>query len=247
MNQIIDLNRIKYLIRKDILQICRSIPVGTAAIMGIIILKSFLEALLGDKESVKTAYNAIQTYIIIGGLILTSYAFQEMHKKEKCDDYILIPASAFEKTFTRFVLTSILLPLYIIVIVLLAKGIAGIVNALAFKFPIELYNPFNAKLGRFLLEYLIIQQIVFLGAAWFRKMHLVKTILACIVFAAVFGLPLLITGIMFIGIEGSEMGIIGYLKVLANIGEVFFYGFLAPFCWVVAWMRVREVQSHYGV
>lgn len=258
MNQVISLTRIKNLIRKDIFQLFRAIPILTGAVMGILILGNIVQGFLTGGEPIDSTLEAIQNLLAACGLIAASYAFQELHNKDKCEDYILLPASTFEKTFTRFVLVSILIPIYIIAMVMVSEIISRAVNALAFDLPFELYNPFNAKLAKFLSVFLVIQQVAFLGAAWFKKLHLLKTILACIVLAVVFGLlAFLVIRIMFFNIAQSEMVfgmgqvarmmVMKYFDVLGGIGQVIFYSLLAPFCWVVAWMRVKEVQSYYGV
>ncbi len=255
MNKVFDFERIVFLIRKDLLQVWRGILAPTGVSMGILILGNILFVLFKTPNPDSSFFDLVRTLLFVMGFIATSMAFAEIHDKNRCEDYILLPASTIEKTFARLFLVSIILPLYIISIVLVSSFISETVNAWAFRDPIAVFNPFNAKMGKTMLAFFLIQQAVFLGAAWFKKAHLVKTILTCLALFLMFCLLAFLTvRIMFFNSGGipwdgwlMETRICSYLESLLVIGKVLSYGLLVPFCWVLAWMRVREVQSHHGI
>lgn len=259
MNQVISFRRTAFLLRKDIRHSWKSLLAPAGVVIGIFILRSVLLVLFDNSRPVTDVFDFMGTTLFIVGFIGTSLAFIEMHDKRRCDDFILLPASALEKTLARQLLVAFFLPLFILVGGLIASLISETINALVFRDPFEIFNPFDAKMGKILLRFFITQQVVFLGAAWFRKAHLVKTALACFVLTILFGVLIIFTiKILFfnmIGIEQAIMNIVelrlrqiaGYGEILTVVIKVLFYGLLTPFCWILAWIRVREIQSNDGV
>ena len=258
MNKVFDPKRIVFLLRKDFLQGWRSMLAPTGSVMGILILWNIALAMFENQNPASHFFGIVQTLLFAMGFIATSRAFTEMHDKNRCDDYILLPASSIEKTFTRLFLVSIILPLYIIFIVLVSSCISEIFNAWVFRDPIAVFNPFDAEVGKTMLVFFLTQQVVLLGAAWFKKAHLVKTVLACLVILFIFFLLAFFTasiifndpdGYMFLGSGGMPLNyesMKSYLDFLAIMGKVLL-GLLVVLCWVLTWMRVREVQSHHGI
>jgi uncharacterized iron-regulated membrane protein len=102
---------------------------------------------------------------------------------------------------------------------------------------------------------LVAQSVFFLGAAWFRKLHYVKTVGT--VKALAIALCALAIGIAWL--SGAAMWASGNLRVdgdgslyrplewLADVARVVYFFVLPPFCWFVAWLRVTETQVSHGI
>ncbi len=103
----------------------------------------------------------------------------------------------------------------------------------------------------------MIQAVFFAGAAWFRKTHYVKTLLAiAVLLTLVVALYIAIawvlgwvtwsrTGILIVGdFENGIYRPLGWLFAVAKVG---YFAVLPLFCWLVAWLRVRETQVSHGV
>jgi hypothetical protein len=108
-------------------------------------------------------------------------------------------------------------------------------------------------------NYLVSQGIFFLGAAWFRKHSLFKTVLVLFGLSVILGLWGLLgarllfwelfTGNAFQLNTLAAMPGVSYtfMRVAESVARIIYWGLLAPFCWILAWLRVREAEVHHGV
>jgi hypothetical protein len=98
-------------------------------------------------------------------------------------------------------------------------------------------------------HFIVAQALFFLGAAWFRKAHYVKTVGAAA--AIVFALCALAVGIAWLfGAAAWDAGMgfdDGPIDLLVAIAPWAYYFALPAFCWFVAWLRVTETQVSHGI
>ena len=197
--------------------------------------------------------------LTIWGPIAASHSFRELHDKEMNQAYLLLPASALEKTISRLLLVVVIFPLYVIVFVTvlswLIMGLQSLLggNSWGAFLPMRFLDP--RAIGVFVVN----QSLFFLGAAWFRKMHFVKTVLsltglviamsvfAGIVFRLMF--PDLIDGNMNVNVDPQVFfqdheGLTAFLLFLFRLC---YFVVLPAFCWSVAWLRIRETQVSHGI
>ncbi len=262
MSRILSLKRLWYLTRKDLFDSWRGNLIAAAAVSGSMIIFSFLGALIEGGRSMEYSAYFFGT-LFIWGCIAASRAFMELHDKDKNEAFLLLPASALEKTLVRLLTVSVILPLFILIFITAGSMIAETVTSLVFGFSFIPFNPFAGCNWPVIGYAIIIQSIFFLGAAWFKKTHFVKTVLAVILFIFAFGL---IAGGLFRIVYAPyfdgffvpkdirfdiarviESRFPVLLSVLETMGKVFLYGIMAPLCWILSWFRVRETQSSYGI
>lgn len=262
MNQILNFNRLMNLARRDLINGWRGTAIASGVVSGAIFVIAFLGALFEGQRTID--YNAFFTgTMVIWGTIAASLAFDELHDKEKNDAYLLLPASSVEKTLISLFSVSVMLPLLILILITAASLVTEGVTALVFRLP---YSPFNPLFGdnwSLIGKVIIIQSIFFLGASWFKKAHWIKTVLTVIVGSIVMGI---LASIIFRILFGSyfegfftpksvnidfeslmRMRFPKFMDILSTLGKTALYGLLAPFCWFVAWLRVKETQSSDGV
>lgn len=249
MNQVIDIRRIGLLARKDFLQNWRVLLIGTGGIAGVVLLSAIIHAFVGSSASYE---EFLRAPLFITGIIAASYAFSELHNKNKNDDYLLLPASALEKTLVRLLEVSLAVPLFGLIVVALAALIAESVRFLAFGLPFNIFNPFVSPFWKDMLNLIVIQSVFFLGGAWFKKNHLIKTALTVIVFFIIIVLFTSVLGrIVFSQYFGGSLipdfNSLWKMKTALTIGKILLYGLLPPFCWIMAWVRVAETQSSDGI
>ena len=118
-----------------------------------------------------------------------------------------------------------------------------------------MFNPFTNQIPNLIATYLFLQSFYFLGAAWFKKNHLVKTILtqfAIVLSLALFSL--LVIRIVFASYINVELDFnIDTAQLFAQLsGPVeiivkLFMVLLTLACWAIAWMKVRETEVNEGV
>jgi hypothetical protein len=196
--------------------------------------------------------------LFVWGPILASHAFTELHDKAKNEAYLLLPASALEKTVARLLLVTLGFFLYLLVFMTASAALIEGINWLVFRQHNRLFVPFSPVVGLLFGHFIVSISMYFLGAAWFRKQHFLKTALTLT------AIPLLLAMIMGILIwavfggtvppridEGAAYNYYlahtsAFLALLFALKALYFWA-LPVFCWWVAWMRVRETQVSHGV
>jgi hypothetical protein len=251
-----------WLARRDLINDWRGTAIASGAVAGSMFLLVILQALFDGQTSMN--YSSFLTgSLVIWGFISASLAFNSLHDKTRNESYLLLPASSVEKVLVRLLSVSVLLPIFIMILITLASVITETVTVLFFQLPFSPLNPFQGRFFRVIGYVVILQSVFFLGAAWFKKLHLIKTVFALILLAIIFGLLGAFSfRILFASFfEGfftqkaydfdvealMQLQYPALMRTLETSGKVVFYGLLAPFCWVVAWLRVKETQSSDGV
>jgi len=256
MSQHFDIERLTNLLRTDFINRYRSVGIASAALTGLVFIIAMFNA---PETSGSTGIYSILLFcmLLIWGPIAASHSFRELHDKEMNQAYLLLPASALEKMISRLLLVIVVFPLYAVVFVMalswLMIGVQSLLgtNSWGAFVPSEFLQPIS--IGTFVVN----QSLFFLGAAWFRKMHLIKTVLsltglgigmsifAGVVLRTVF--PDVMSGdfdfdpaVLF---ENHE----GLTNVLLFVLRLLYYAVLPTFCWSVAWLRIRETQVSHGV
>ncbi len=262
MNQQFDLKRLGYLGRSYIIDNWRSLAIAAGAVSGVLILVNFIGAWAGG-ENAQDYSSYMIVSMAIWGVINASMAFTSLHDKNHNESYLLLPASTLEKVLVKLIINSVVLPLAIMVLITFTSIISEGVTGLIFQTGFTPLNPFQGMHFEAWLYIIIGQSIFFLGAAWFRKAHFIKTVLALIVLSIVFGI---LSGILFrfvfasyfdgfwimknIDVDMETLMIQNYpglANFLITTAKVVFYAILAPFCWFTAWLRVKETQTSDGV
>jgi hypothetical protein len=189
-----------------------------------------------------------QTFIFVGGFILTSMAYNEIHTPARSQFYLTLPATTAEKLFSSWFITSIV---YVIVtnlvlwfVLLLSNSIAH----LAWATPWDIYNPFAPTYTQLMAIYMATQSVFFLGALYFRKNNFMKTILSLFVISMIINVITVVFAYLIFGTPGIHTDMeamdpgFGYsfMTTLPKIMKGLFYGVLAPFCLVVSYFTLKE-------
>jgi len=251
MNEIFSTSRYWFLIRSHAVGAYRSLVTLTATLAIVI---SFM-ALLGDKLNDEFYISLFGAMLFILGLVFTSRAFRQLHDKTRNTAYLLIPASSFEKTLASYFVVTVGLVAYLLILTCVVSVVVEPLNTLLTGQQRPVFNPFAPDVWVMIPGYLFVQSSFFLGAAWFRKGHLMKTILVhSLASVAITIFILLVMGIALEPYWSSSQDV--DIKVQDVFGpyagaiKTLVYGLAAlwvVFCWYVAWLRVRETQVSDGV
>ena len=130
---------------------------------------------------------AVTFLYVLGGFILTSRLFHEVHSPSSAFQFLTLPATNFEKFLASWAISSIgytVIAMFVIVLLsLLIEIIIAIQLGTMNSFSI--FNPFGQDNLDTMQGYFYYQCIFFLGAIYFKKNNFLKTLLSIIVFVLI--------------------------------------------------------------
>ena len=97
--------RLWLLIKRDITIGYRGTLIAAAAVGGFVLLFSLLSAI--DTRNDPYYYGMYAALLFLGGYIVTSLAFREVHREESGTFYLTLPGSALEKYLSKLLVTSV--------------------------------------------------------------------------------------------------------------------------------------------
>lgn len=276
MNRYLSFRRIGRLLVKDLTEDYRGILIAVGAVTGILLLNYLLNGLGGSDNSLVRSNGSIasassnsalhMTYftltLFIGGFIVTSRAFLELHTKNRSHDWLMLPASPIEKYLSRLVLTSAGVAVGIVVYFTLFGLFGAGLMLLLFHRSYALFNPLDGAVWMLVLHYIVLQSIFFAGAVYFKKLHFIKTVLVLSGFGLLLLIVMVVTGrILFwkellLATHGSfahsELAALEPLlksagRTAALVSRIVYWGLLAPIFWVIAFFRLHEAEVRNGV
>jgi len=248
--------RLAALLRSDFLRVNRSVLLilSTVAVLALVV------SVVGAADGVvgTNFYSALFIATMFAwGTVATSLAFTDLHGRSTNTAFLMLPASALEKTVSRLLLCTVGIVVGVLLLTTVLSYLLEGINALLFGVRREFYSPFDALSWLLVPHYVVAQGLFFLGAAWFRKTHYVKTV--AVVTALAIGLCAVAIGIVWVfgaatwtggnmrldgGFDGSSYWPIEWLGDAARAA---YFLVLPPFCWFVAWLRVTETQVSHGI
>lgn len=227
--------RILCLIKRDLFLRIRNI-MFTIVSLGIFLL-------LFEKHN---SVDMFAAFFYAGGFIVTSYAFSDLHDVYRGYAYLTLPASPFEKFFSRWCLSSIIYVVLSILVYSLLSQTALSVQHWDEKQVLEptilsLIETPSSGIWPVVAKYMVLQPVVFLGAVYFKHHVLLKTG----VFVSLF--LLLITALVFLVGYASAPHAVGFglmylFKQLYSPAYYFFWVLLAPLCLSIAYVRFTECE-----
>jgi len=253
--------KLQYLLKREIYESKRNLLIFSLTIFLILLFQemsgSIAARFRGGMTIVSWYDNNFPGFLFLGGFILTSVFFsQDMFNRIGQHNWLMLPASSEEKFLSKALITAVGYPIALTALFFISSVIIESMTTIFFKDAFILFNPLSVEVGKMLLHYLVVQSIFLLGATFFRKAHFVKTVLAL----GVIGFAASLIGAFFLRIvfapyftgffqpmnihlsmnldNGEE-----YLKGFLTFMKVAYWALLAPFCWFVAYLRVREVQA----
>ena len=254
MNDQLSLPRLGWMLRSDLLRTYRAVLVisGTAALVALAV--SIGIAYFGEVGRSELFYRIFFVAALFAwGAMATSSCFSDMHGRGTNMAFLLLPASALEKTVSRLLIYTVGLVVYLLAFTTVLSWVVEGINTLWIGERREFFSPLDPVAWLLLPHFIVTQALFFLGAAWFRKLQVVKTVgttigivlgLACtfVAIAWLFGGLWSDTTIRFDG-DGQ----FAPLKWLIDVAPFAYYYALPLFCWFVAWLRVTESQVSHAI
>ena len=250
MNDQLSLQRLGFVLRSDLMRTYRSALLisGTAALVALVV--SLLGAYDGDVGEGPLFYRVFFIATLFAwGTIATSVCFSDMHGRSTNTAFLLLPASALEKTVSRLLIHTVGLVAYLLLLTTLLSWVLEGINTLWIGERRGFFSPLDEVGWMLLPHFLVAQALFFLGAAWFRKVQFVKTVgtvLGIVIGLGAIGAGLvwLVDPVRCLNANCYEFPLWDWLTDAAPV--VYLY-LLPPFGWFVAWLRVSEAQVSHGI
>lgn len=160
--------------------------IGFGAVTGFILAIWLFPLLLASDPVHQYSFENLQGtalfFYVLGGLLLTSNLFSELHTPSSAFQFLTLPATTFEKLFAAWLISSLL---YTIIVMTGLIGLSFFVESVSAMFAgaginYTLFNPFSADALNSIGTYFVFHSLFMLGAVYFRKNNFLKTIFTLI-------------------------------------------------------------------
>lgn len=248
MNEQFSARRLGLLIKNDVVDRYRSVLFVSATILAIMVINAVINGFSGAGGNSYAGW--FPGMLFVWGTIVASHSFAELHDKSKNHAYLLLPASALEKTFARLLYGIVGFVPYLLVFTTVASFVAEGISAGFFGRSNRPFNPFEPGVWLLIQNFIVVQSFFFLGAAWFRKTHYIKTVMSLAVVAIGLSSLLGLLARIIFAPDFYNWTFPGELPALQGAWiaiRIAYFVALPILCWSVAWLRVKETQVSHGV
>ena len=264
MNDTFSAHRLWLLLRGDFITGWRSVLMISGALAGIILLAAMIapadHAFDADLHDGPSFHRALFTAaLFVWGIVASSRALRPLHDRTRNEAWLLLPASALEKTLARLLAVTVGLVTWLLVFSTVVSIVVESLNLLFVGKRHAFFDPFDPIVWQRISLFIVLQSIYFLGGAWFRRAHFIKTTLAItLATIGMAALAVIAFRIAFGDIHGDvhlHTRKLSYLleakpwlySATADAALLAFKYLLPLACWCIAWMGVAKTQVSDGV
>jgi hypothetical protein len=251
-NKYLNINRLYYLIRRDLVINYKSFLIGIGAVGGFLLLlllgDTYVRGFISYEPVVVTFY----LFFFAGGFIFTSRVFNELNREDSGYRYLTLPASTLEKLISKWLLSSVVFIIVSYIGIQLVVLLGALISMALFDAE---FHAINFAKADFLMEaarYLVVHSIFFLGACAFRNHNFLKTLLAVFVVGAVVSGFTIAVGYLLPGkaviVEPDYISSLeslnssNFLSAIDQITEIVKWYVVAPFFLIVSYFKLTERQ-----
>lgn len=238
------------------------------AFIGLLITWFVFTILAGFDRPMAEEVQMITFYISLFavGTFYASQYFSDLGSRPKGINFLLVPASAFEKLLCSLLYSVVLFfAVFLTSYYLVDTLMVAIANSLPHTPKTTVLNIFNVVVipvnhdstVNFLLFFFAVQSAFLLGSVYFEKYSFIKTIISCFVFGFILFCFVYFFGTKFLPNGDYPKGFFNAYRVYIDgvndrlvqlpdwVGQVLrflvFYT-IAPFLWIVTYLRLKEKQ-----
>jgi hypothetical protein len=251
MNQFFSLKRFQSLVLKQWADNKKRYTLAVLAFIGLLTVW-FAFSLLMPDDQVPMSHDVQQTtfffLLFVTGTLYASLYFSELSSRTKAGNFLLIPASTFEKLLCGIFYSALIFPLVFIAAFYLADSLmVAVANGVYMSreetsviniFTVDFFRFNGHRNLNFFLFFLSLQSLFLLGSVYFRKYNFVKTIISCFIIwmlcmGIVFALHTWVTP--FDGEGPMPDGVVLAVAVVVYL--------IAPLLWWMAYYRLKAKQA----
>jgi hypothetical protein len=230
---------------------------AVGAAIGVFLVLDLIGIAFGEMDSDRDT--TFTTILVIGGYILSSVAFTDVHESKKATHYLTLPGSTLEKYVGRVLLTTVGWTLAAIALYMVTTLLSAGIGMVIFGRAGEIFLPVTPLTWEAIGSYIVTQSIFVFGAVYFKKHHFVKTVLAAVVIAIAFAFFSMVA--MRIAFVGEFSGLIPtsaemerlfgnvttlamrrFARTLEIIGRTVYWSVLPLYFWILGYRRMRETE-----
>lgn len=232
------MERFRLVLKRTIVLNQRTWILGFLSVAGFLLVIAILPFISSIFNIARPGFTAIREtalfFYMLGGLVLTSMIFSEIHSPTKAFHFLTLPSTSWEKLTAAWLTGTVIYTLAtlasIVVLSVLIETIKGINTGVWSSFFV--FNPFTSEIFGTVLLYFFYQSIFLLGAVYFQKNNFLKTLLVIITFSLGFffflNVAMLIFGLaqnqeFFINIQLGNQSWFKYLKYGIGTGLTFLF------------------------
>lgn len=255
MNEVFNIERFFTASKSEVLLKRKNILITTGAILGLMLIISIASINSTGQWNMHLVFYPL--ILLIGGVVISSMVFNDLHQWPKNIHYLMTPTSMFEKWLAKLLFTTIFFIVLSTVLYFLFSLLSMGITSLIFGRAHPLFNPFHPVIIKLAGLYLIVQSVFFFGSIYFKKYALVKTLLSITAIVILLGLFAgLVFRIAFAGffregfwgiqLEGQmfdwERGQ-NFFESLGVILEIVLKFVIPPLFWGLSYFRLRESEA----
>ncbi len=261
------MRNILLLLKKQVYEDKKGLIIYASVVFGLILIPNLVMGFFGKLPSSQDDMGYLGLFgnlLFAGGFIMVSITYaQEMYSKVKQHAWLMLPVHAHEKLIAKVIYHAIIYPLVLLIFIFASSVIIEGLNAVLFSSSTPFLDMTDLAVWKMILNYLILQSVFLLGATYFKSANFVKTVLSVMVVSIVLSIILaLIARVVYApyaqvmfhgGISIDETTFImntnamNLLETYEVIGKTIYWALLAPFCLVVSYFRIREVEAKDAV
>ena len=239
MNDFFNLKRLELFLRSDLAVRARSILTFTITTFVVLFLYNILSA-----EYMPGFHNVLYSLFLFGGgFFITSHVFSDLHDKTQGVVFLTLPASQFEKLLGRWLITAVGYALGLLLLFSILFIFTNLCKAIfipSFR-SITVFHINWQQILQSLKYYLLLQPVFLLGAIYFKKSALTKTILCWGLFALLlFFVKSLLVAVFFIQ-DVTLQRVVDWQNYGLFAVNAFLL-ILAPASLLITYLRLRESE-----
>lgn len=250
-----NIKRFLLLLRNDLFRNYRTLLIGAGTVAAIYFIAT-LAPLIFSQRSVDSDFHSgfFPAALYICGFLLSAAAFSEIHHSQKNTAFFMLPATRLEKLASRLLLTTIGFVVIGIIFYFLLNLLSFLITALFSTAQFSLFYPFSREMLLTIAVYLVAQSLFLFGGIYFKSHAFMKTGLALFGFAVATALfSAIIFRIVYHDFFYHMQFMDNYLahdfiyledfsKTLFSIAKYLFWLALAPFFWMLSYIRLGEKE-----
>ena len=164
-----------------------------------------------------------------------------MHDHRKACAYLTLPCSNLERFLSKFLLTTVIFAIVLLVVFYACSMLSVITNTLFFHHAINIFDLTSIGLWIGIGKYIVLQSIFLLGAAYFQKHSITKTTLALGCLFIVLAILLFLFSWVTCP-SCSQSGLFDLISKSFNGVYFIFWIVVAPICWLITYVRIAESE-----